>query len=110
MLGLAVVTSNACGGPSRRRLSSRPASTCSRWRPVVFERIVRPGCIRFSICGPAPAVTSSHQATSLAQEVGEGLGAQAGEKKLAEMLTGAGFTRVRRATEGPFNMVLEARP
>jgi len=48
--------------------------------------------------------------TSLAQEVGEGLGAQAGEKKLTEVLTGAGFTRVRRATEGPFNMVLEARP
>ena len=48
--------------------------------------------------------------TSLAQEVGEGLGAQAGEKKLTDVLTGAGFSRVRRATEGPFNMVLEARP
>ena len=48
--------------------------------------------------------------TSLAQEVGEALGAQAGEAKLTEVLTGAGFTRVRRATEGPFNMVLEARP
>jgi ubiquinone/menaquinone biosynthesis C-methylase UbiE len=47
--------------------------------------------------------------TSLAQEVGEGLGAQAGEAKLREVITGAGFTRVRRATEGPFNMVLEAR-
>jgi 2-polyprenyl-3-methyl-5-hydroxy-6-metoxy-1,4-benzoquinol methylase len=48
--------------------------------------------------------------TSLAQEVGEALGAQAGEAKLTEVLTGAGFSRVRRATEGPFNMVLEARP
>jgi SAM-dependent methyltransferase len=48
--------------------------------------------------------------TSLAQEVGEGLGAQAGERRLTEVLTGAGFGRVRRATEGPFNMVLEARP
>jgi 2-polyprenyl-3-methyl-5-hydroxy-6-metoxy-1,4-benzoquinol methylase len=48
--------------------------------------------------------------TSLAQEVGEALGAQAGEAKLSELLTGAGFGRVRRATEGPFNMVLEARP
>lgn len=47
--------------------------------------------------------------TSLAQEVGEGLGAQAGEAKLREVIAGAGFTRVRRATEGPFNMVLEAR-
>lgn len=47
--------------------------------------------------------------TSLDQEVGAGLGAQAGEAKLSEMIRGGGFTRVRRATEGPFNMVLEAR-
>ncbi len=48
--------------------------------------------------------------TSLAQEVGEGLGAQAGEAKLTEVIAAGGFSRVRRATEGPFNMVLEARP
>jgi SAM-dependent methyltransferase len=48
--------------------------------------------------------------TSLAQEVGEALGAQAGEAKLTAVLTEAGFGHVRRATEGPFNMVLEARP
>ena len=48
--------------------------------------------------------------TSLAQEVGEALGAQAGEAKLTDVLIGAGFGQVRRATEGPFNMVLEARP
>lgn len=47
--------------------------------------------------------------TSLAQEVGEALGAQAGEEKLTELLTGAGFGSVKRAAEGPFNMVLEAR-
>ena len=47
--------------------------------------------------------------TSLAQEVGEALGAQAGEAKLTEVLTSAGFGSVRRAAEGPFNMVLEAR-
>ena len=35
--------------------------------------------------------------TSLAQEVGEALGAQAGEAKLTEVLKGAGFSRVRRA-------------
>ncbi len=46
--------------------------------------------------------------TSLDQEVGEGLGAQAGEAKLAAILHEAGFGSVRRATEGPFNMVLEA--
>ncbi|MES1158566.1 MAG: methyltransferase domain-containing protein [Terricaulis silvestris] len=48
--------------------------------------------------------------TSLDQEVAEGLGAQAGEAKLTEVIRAGGFTRVRRATEGPFNMVLEARP
>ena len=48
--------------------------------------------------------------TSLSQEVGAGLGAQAGEKTLRDVITSAGFTSVRRATETPFNMVLEARP
>lgn len=48
--------------------------------------------------------------TSLAQEVGAALGAQAGEAKLTEMITGGGFSKVRRATETPTNMVLEARP
>lgn len=47
--------------------------------------------------------------TSLDQEVGEGLGAQAGEAKLSEVIHAGGFGRVRKATAGPFNMVLEAR-
>ena len=46
---------------------------------------------------------------SLSQEVGLGLGAQAGEGRLAKILHSAGFKRVRRATETPFNIVLEAR-
>jgi 2-polyprenyl-3-methyl-5-hydroxy-6-metoxy-1,4-benzoquinol methylase len=48
--------------------------------------------------------------TSLSQEVGLGLGAQAGETKLRQVVMDGGFTRFRRATETPFNMVLEARP
>ena len=52
------------------------------------------------ICTPA----------SLSQEVGLALGAQAGEARLTEVLEQGGFTRVRRATETPFNLVLEARP
>ena len=48
--------------------------------------------------------------TSLAQEVGEGLGAQAGERKISEIVKSGGFSTVRRAAEGPFNMVLEAVP
>jgi len=48
--------------------------------------------------------------TSLSQEVGAALGAQAGEAKLREVVEAAGFNTVRRATETPFNMILEARP
>ncbi|UXS03200.1 class I SAM-dependent methyltransferase [Agrobacterium tumefaciens] len=48
--------------------------------------------------------------TSLDQEVGEGLGAQAGEAKLTEVIRAGNFKTVRRAFSGPFNMVLEARP
>ena len=48
--------------------------------------------------------------TSLAQEGGAALGAQAGEAKLREVITSGGFRNVRRATETPFNMILEARP
>jgi SAM-dependent methyltransferase len=47
---------------------------------------------------------------SLSQEVGLALGAQAGERRLREVLAKGGFTRIRRATETPFNMILEARP
>ena len=51
------------------------------------------------ICTPA----------SQSQEVGRALGAQAGEASLAEVAHEAGFTRVRRAAETPFNIVLELR-
>jgi SAM-dependent methyltransferase len=47
---------------------------------------------------------------SMSQEVGLALGAQAGESRLREVVTAGGFTRFRRATATPFNMVLEARP
>ncbi len=47
---------------------------------------------------------------SRAQEVGACLGAQAGEAQLRRVVTEAGFTRFRRATQTPFNLILEARP
>ncbi len=47
---------------------------------------------------------------SRSQEVGLCLGAQAGEARIKEVVTKAGFTRFRRATETPFNIVYEARP
>jgi SAM-dependent methyltransferase len=52
------------------------------------------------ICTPA----------SLSQEVALGLGAQAGERGLRQVVTEAGFSRFRRATETPFNMIFDARP
>ena len=52
------------------------------------------------ICTPA----------SLAQEVGFALGAQAGEARITEVVRQGGFTRVRRATETQFNLILEAMP
>ncbi len=51
------------------------------------------------ICTPA----------SMAQEVGLALGAQAGEARLREVAKQGGLTRFRRATETPFNLILEAR-
>jgi hypothetical protein len=52
------------------------------------------------ICTPA----------SLDQEVGLALGAQAGQAQLTEIIRESGFTNVRRATETPFTLILEARP
>jgi hypothetical protein len=51
------------------------------------------------ICTPA----------SLSQEVGLGLGAQAGEKRLRGVFKEAGFTSFKRATETPFNLIFQAK-
>jgi hypothetical protein len=51
------------------------------------------------ICTPA----------SKAQEVGLALGAQAGEKRLREVVMAGGFTRFRRAAETPVNMIFDVR-
>jgi SAM-dependent methyltransferase len=54
------------------------------------------------ICTPA--------AQSQSGAPGGALGAQAGERRLAEIAREAGFSHVRRAAETPFNLVLELRP
>lgn len=48
--------------------------------------------------------------SSLSQEVGVALGAQAGEKRIREAVKSGGFSRFRRATETPFNLILHAQP
>jgi len=57
-------------------------------------------CASTLVCTPA----------SRAQEVGLGLGAQAGEVRLRDVVTQGGFKKFRRATETPFNLIFEARP
>ncbi|HXZ62314.1 MAG TPA: hypothetical protein VEG62_06185, partial [Acidimicrobiales bacterium] len=52
------------------------------------------------ICTPA----------SLSQEVGLALGAQAGETRVRDIVTAAGFSRFRKVAATPFNAVFEARP
>lgn len=47
---------------------------------------------------------------SLSEKGKAALGAQAGEARVAEIMKKAGFTRFRRATATPFNLILEARP
>ena len=47
---------------------------------------------------------------SLSQDVGLALGAQAGEARIGDVVTTAGFTQFGRVAETPFNLVFEARP
>src|SRR5947208_5625818 len=47
--------------------------------------------------------------SSLSQDVGTALGAQAGEARLRNVVTIAGYTTLRRVAETPFNIVLEAK-
>ncbi len=48
--------------------------------------------------------------SSLSQDVGLALGAQAGPKRIHDVVTAGGFTRFRKVAETPFNLVYEARP
>jgi ubiquinone/menaquinone biosynthesis C-methylase UbiE len=96
------------GAAAHARRTLKPDGTLMLVEPVagdsLAENLNPVGRIYYafsaSVCVPA----------SLNQEVGAALGAQAGQKRLTEVLRQAGFSRVRRATETPFNMVIEARP
>ena len=43
-------------------------------------------------------------------ENGPALGAQAGEERIAQTVKSVGFSKFRRATQTPFNLIFEARP
>ena len=89
------------------RESMAPDGTCMLVEPFANDRLednLTPvGRIFYAastmICTPA----------SIDQEVGLALGAQAGEARLREVAKQAGLSRFRRATETPFNLILEAR-
>lgn len=87
----------------------KPGGSCLIVEPMAGDRLqdnLNPVsrlfyCASTMVCVP----------TSLAQEIGAALGAQAGEARLREVIVdGAGFSACRRATETPFNLILEARP
>src|ERR1700676_455896 len=63
------------------------------------------GCEKFFRPGYAANLVSSW--IPALQEVGLCLGAQAGETRIRQVVTSAGFTRFRRAAETPFNIVYE---
>jgi SAM-dependent methyltransferase len=96
------------GAASHVRAALNPDGTWLIVEPFAHDRLadnLNPvGRIYYAastmICTPA----------SLSQEVGLALGAQAGELRLREVVTAGGFNRFRRATQTPFNLILEARP
>jgi SAM-dependent methyltransferase len=96
------------GASTHVRESLKPDGTWMLVEPFAHDKLednLNPlGRVFYSVstlvCTPA----------SLSQEVGLALGAQAGERRLRDVLSKAGFTRIRRATETPFNIVIEVRP
>ena len=96
------------GTARHARQALKPDGTCMIVEPFAGDRLAENlnpvGRVYYAasalICVPV----------SLARR-GPALGAQAGEKRLRQVLADeGGFTRVRRAAETPFNIVLEARP
>ena len=95
------------GAAAHGKKSLAPDGTWMLVEPFAHDRVeqnLNPvGRVYYSastcICTPA----------SCSQEVGLALGAQAGEGRLREVLLAGGFRSVRRATETPFNLVLEAK-
>jgi SAM-dependent methyltransferase len=93
---------------SHAREILKPDGTCLLVEPFAFDTLAENlnpvGRVYYSfsttVCTPS----------ALSQEGGMSLGAQAGEARLRQVAKDAGFTRFRRATETPFNLILEARP
>jgi SAM-dependent methyltransferase len=96
------------GAAAHVRQALKPDGTWMVVEPLAHDRLednLNPlgrlyYCASTMICVP----------TSLSQEVGAALGAQAGPAKLSEVISQGGFTRIRRAINTSLHMILEARP
>jgi 2-polyprenyl-3-methyl-5-hydroxy-6-metoxy-1,4-benzoquinol methylase len=96
------------GAAAHVKQSMRPDGTWMIVEPYADDRVeqnLNP-IGRLFYCASTLLCTPS----SRSQEVGLGLGAQAGEARMRHVVTSGGFSRFRRATETPFNLVFEARP
>ena len=95
------------GALSHIRKTLKPDGTLMLVEPMAGDSLAD----NLNPVGRAYYAASTHICvpTSLNQEVGAALGAQAGEKRLGDVIREGGFGRFRRAAETPFNMVLEAR-
>lgn len=96
------------GAARHVRQALAPDGTWMIVEPIAGDRIED----NFNPVGRAYYAFSTMLCTpaSLSQDVGLALGAQAGEARIRDVTSAAGFTRFRRAAETPFNAVYEARP
>jgi 2-polyprenyl-3-methyl-5-hydroxy-6-metoxy-1,4-benzoquinol methylase len=87
--------------------SLKPDGTCMIIEPMANDKIEE----NLNLVGRIyyAASTLVCVPNSLADN-GPALGAQAGEKKIKEISEAAGFTKFRRTTHTPFNIIYEAKP
>jgi hypothetical protein len=93
------------GAAKHVRASLAPGGTWMVVEPIANDKLED----NFNIVGRLYYSASTLLCTpaSLSQEVGLALGAQAGEKRLRDVMQQAGFTKVRRVAQTPANMILE---
>jgi SAM-dependent methyltransferase len=95
------------GAMKSAKHSLKPDGTCMIIEPMANDKLEE----NLNVVGRTfyAASTLVCVPNSLADN-GPALGAQAGEKKIKEILEAAEFTKFRRATQTPFNIVYEAKP
>src|ERR1700730_6912311 len=96
------------GAARHVRQALAPDGTWLIVEPIAGDRVeqnLNPGGLAYY-----PFSTFLCPPTSLSQDVGLALGAQAGEARIRDVATAGGFTRFRRVAETPVNLVYEARP